>query len=88
MQGHTVVRHTKLSQNINGGVMIQHFLRIYLRFPLGTLLIVLCCVMQAIITFKAQVTTAADDIIIFYCYFQREYGLAFHVNRLPGRRFT
>ena len=42
-----------------------------------------------LLTLKAPITTAADDIFeIFFLIFQRKQVLIFHVNRLLGRQFT
>ena len=37
---------------------------------------------------KHQAKFVADDIQIFFFFFQRKRVLKFYVNRLPSRRFT
>ena len=39
-----------------------------------------------LLTLKAPITTAADNVLIFFLIFQRKKVLTFHVNRLPMNR--
>ena len=53
------------------------------------IIVLIDSVLVQVLTLKAPITTAADDIFFnFFYYFQRKQVLTFHVNLLLGRRFT
>ena len=40
------------------------------------------------LTLEVSIKTATDDILNLFSFFQRQFGLAFHMHCLPGRQFT